>query len=62
MLSDLLHLGTTRSTSATFDIRHDLYGNIVLSGGTTMFPSIADHMQKELTSLLPSSMKVRARL
>ena len=42
------------------DIRRDLYGNIVLSGGTTMFPGIADRMQKELTALAPSSMKVRA--
>ena len=42
------------------DIRRDLYGNIVLSGGTTMFPGIADSMQKELTALAPSSMKVRA--
>lgn len=40
------------------DIRRDLYGNVVLSGGTTMFPGIADRMQKELTSLSPSSMKV----
>ena len=42
------------------DIRRDLYGNIVLSGGTTMFPGIADRMQKELTALAPSSMKVRS--
>ena len=40
------------------DIRRDLYGNVVLSGGTTMFPGIADRMQKELTSLSPSGMKV----
>jgi actin-related protein len=25
---------------------------VVFSGGTTMFPGIADHMQKELTALL----------
>jgi len=42
------------------DIRRDLYGNVVLSGGTTMFPGIADRMQKELTSLSPTSMKVRS--
>jgi len=42
------------------DIRRDLYGNIVLSGGTTMFPGIADRMQKELAALAPSSMKVRS--
>ena len=41
------------------DIRKDLYGNIVLSGGTTMYSGIADRMQKEITSLAPSSMKVK---
>ena len=41
------------------DIRRDLYGNVVLSGGTTMFPGISDRLQKELTSLSPSSMKVK---
>merc|ERR1712019_204433 len=30
------------------DIRKDLYANIVMSGGTTMFPSIADRMNKEI--------------
>lgn len=41
------------------DIRKDLYGNIVLSGGTTMFPGIADRMSKEITALAPSSMKIK---
>ena len=41
------------------DIRKDLYGNIVLSGGTTMFPGIADRLQKELGNLAPSTMKVK---
>ncbi|KAF9929613.1 actin [Linnemannia zychae] len=41
------------------DIRRDLYGNIVMSGGTTMYPGIADRMQKEITTLAPSSMKVK---
>ena len=26
----------------------DLYGNIVLSGGTSMFPGMADRMSKEV--------------
>lgn len=43
------------------DIRKDLYGNIVLSGGTTMFAGIADRMSKEVTSLAPSSMKIKVR-
>jgi len=41
------------------DIRKDLYGNIVLSGGTTMFPGIADRLQKEMVNLAPSTMKVK---
>ncbi|XP_039014020.1 cysteine protease RD19A-like [Hibiscus syriacus] len=39
------------------DIRKDFYGNIVLSGGSTSFPGIADRMSKEITALAPSSMK-----
>ena len=41
------------------DIRRDLYHNMVLSGGSTMFPGIADRMQKEICSLAPSSMKIK---
>ncbi|XP_069499183.1 actin, cytoplasmic 3-like [Ambystoma mexicanum] len=41
------------------DIRKDLYANIVLSGGTTMYPGIADRMQKEITAQSPSTMKIK---
>nr|GEZ95561.1 actin [Tanacetum cinerariifolium] len=41
------------------DIRKDLYGNIVLSSGTTMFLGIADRMSKEITALALSSMKIK---
>nr|GEV45969.1 putative actin family [Tanacetum cinerariifolium] len=41
------------------DIRKDLYGNIVLSSGTTMFLGIADRMSKEVTTLALSSMKIK---
>jgi len=41
------------------DIRKDLYANTVLSGGSSMFPGIADRMQKEITHLAPSSMKIK---
>merc|ERR1712089_1063 len=37
------------------DIRKDLYANTVMSGGTTMYPGIADRMQKEITALAPST-------
>jgi len=42
------------------DLRKDLFANIVLSGGTTMFPGIAERLNKELTSIVPPSVKVRA--
>ena len=41
------------------DIRKDLYANIVLSGGTTMYPGIGERMTKELTALAPSTMKIK---
>ncbi|VDC04027.1 unnamed protein product [Peniophora sp. CBMAI 1063] len=41
------------------DIRRDLYANIVLSGGTTMFPGLSDRMQKELGALAPNGVKVK---
>ncbi|XP_026198259.1 actin, clone 302-like [Anabas testudineus] len=41
------------------DIRKGLYANTVLSGGTTMYPGIADRMQKEITSLAPQTMKIK---
>merc|ERR1712037_822315 len=41
------------------DIRKDLYANVVLSGGSTMYPGIADRMQKEITALAPNTMKIK---
>lgn len=41
------------------DIRSDLYSNVVLSGGTTMYPGIADRFQKELVALVPPTSKVK---
>jgi actin len=41
------------------DIRKELYGNVVLSGGTTMYDGIADRLNAELTNLAPSAIKVR---
>ena len=41
------------------DIRKDLYANIVLSGGTTMFQGIADRMQREIITLAPSTMSIK---
>jgi len=41
------------------DIREALYANTVLSGGTTMYPGIADRMEKEIKNLAPSTMKIK---
>ena len=41
------------------DIRKDLYNNIVLSGGTTMYPGISDRMEKQMKSLAPPTMKIK---
>lgn len=41
------------------DIRKDLFANTVLSGGTTMYPGIADRMQKEITALAPATIKIK---
>ena len=41
------------------DVRKDLYANIVLSGGTTMYEGLADRLNKEITALAPPTMKVK---
>lgn len=41
------------------DVRKDLYGNIVLSGGTTCFQGISERLSKEVNKLAPSSMKIK---
>ena len=50
-----IHVTTFQSiTKCDVDIREDLYGNVVLSGGTTMFAGIGERMTKQLTALAPS--------
>ncbi|ULT80762.1 hypothetical protein L3Y34_010963 [Caenorhabditis briggsae] len=44
------------------EVRHRYpqgFANTVLSGGTTMYPGIADRMQKEIAALAPSAMKIK---
>ncbi|CAE8639701.1 unnamed protein product [Polarella glacialis] len=41
------------------DVRRDLYKNIVLSGGNTMFPGIADRLANELKALAPQKIDVK---
>jgi len=41
------------------DLRKDLYCNIVLSGGTTMFPGLGKRLQTEIADLAPGTMRIR---
>ncbi|KAH9607789.1 hypothetical protein KSS87_022438 [Heliosperma pusillum] len=41
------------------DLRKDLYGNIVVSGGTTMIPGPGDRVSKVLTDLAPVGMRIQ---
>jgi len=60
MESDGIHTLTYNSImKCDVDIRKDLYGNVVLSGGTTMFNGIAERMTKEIVALAPQSMKIK---
>eukprot|EP01100_Stratorugosa_tubuloviscum_P007397 TRINITY_DN308_c0_g1_i16.p1 TRINITY_DN308_c0_g1~~TRINITY_DN308_c0_g1_i16.p1 ORF type:complete len:389 (+),score=194.53 TRINITY_DN308_c0_g1_i16:114-1280(+) len=44
------------------NVNDNLLLNVVLSGGNTMFPGIADRLQKELISLVPSGMKDKIKI
>lgn len=41
------------------DIRKDLYGSIVLSGGTTCFKNLAERIQTEVAALAPAKINVK---
>jgi len=41
------------------DIRSDLYSNIVMSGGSTMYEGLAERLTKEMVSLAPTTMKIK---
>lgn len=41
------------------DVRKELYANIVMSGGTTMYEGVDTRLASELTQLAPPAMKVK---
>ena len=41
------------------DIRTNMFANVVLTGGSTMFPGIASRMQKEITALAPAETQIK---
>merc|ERR1712038_1948605 len=57
---DGIHTMTNSSIKqCDIDIRRDLYSNIVMSGGTTMYRGLKERMSKEMTALAPASAKVK---
>jgi actin len=40
-------------------VRKELYGNIVLSGGTTLLPGFTERVQKEVQALAPPTMTIK---
>ena len=55
-----IHNLTTQSIMKTdIDLRKELFNNIVISGGTTMYKGLAERLQKEITTLAPGNTKVR---
>jgi len=53
------HMVYTSIMKSELDLRSELYKNIVLSGGSTMFPHIADRMKKEMVALAPKTMTIK---
>jgi actin len=41
------------------DVRRDLYSNIVLSGGNTMFDGLNTRLENEIRLLAPKNVKVK---
>jgi len=57
---DGIHELTFKSIMACdIDVRSSLYENLVMSGGTTMYPGIPERLQAEVAKLAPAKMKVK---
>ena len=41
------------------DLRREMYAKVMMRGGSTMFPGIADRMQREIAALAPPTVKVK---
>jgi len=55
-----IHLQTYNTImKCDIDLRKDLFKNIVLSGGTTMFPGLSERMTKELSAITPAGTTIR---
>jgi actin-related protein len=41
------------------DVRRDMYCNIIVSGGNSMFPNFAERLKQEISALIPERMRSR---
>jgi actin, other eukaryote len=57
--SGVLHCLRRTIKDCAIDTRRGLYSSILLSGGATLLPGFHERVTKAVTSLAPSSMKVR---
>jgi len=46
-------------TNCAIDVRRDLYNNVILSGGSTMYNGMADRLTKEVIELAPANLKIK---
>mmetsp|Transcript_36985 Transcript_36985/g.59870 ORF Transcript_36985/g.59870 Transcript_36985/m.59870 type:complete len:377 (+) Transcript_36985:183-1313(+) len=55
-----IHEATYRSImKCDVDVRKDLFGNLVLSGGTSMFKGLPERLHKEMVAMAPANVKVK---
>jgi len=53
-----IHECICQSIAKCFDDNQKLWGSIVLSGGSTLFPGMSERLTKELTALVPPTVEV----
>lgn len=49
----------TSIAGCDMDLRRDMYANVVLSGGTSMFRNIEVRLQKDIARMAPSTMRIK---
>ena len=52
-------LANTSIQACDIDVRRELYENMVMSGGSTMYQGIPDRLEKEMVALAPPKVKVK---
>ncbi|XP_050091505.1 uncharacterized protein LOC126575053 [Anopheles aquasalis] len=55
-------LVTDAVTGCPVNTRKELYANVILAGGATMFPGMGDRLQRELETLLPTTATYRVKV